>query len=81
MYLQCEYVTARTARDFLTFCECWSEMLHNHHQCEEAAYFPIIERAVGEEGLAESNTDEHEVPPAIPAHLPYPTAAPRSPKC
>lgn len=61
MYLQCEYVTPDTTYDFLTFCQCWSEMLHNHHECEEMAYFPVIEKAVGVEGLAESNLDEHEV--------------------
>lgn len=60
MYLQCEYITPETASDFMTFCQCWSEMLHNHHECEEAAYFPMIEKAVGVEGLAESNLDEHE---------------------
>ncbi|KAI5854466.1 hypothetical protein BZA05DRAFT_394321 [Tricharina praecox] len=60
MYLQCEYVTPDTTYDFLTFCQCWSEMLHNHHECEEMAYFPVIEKAVGVEGLAESNLDEHE---------------------
>lgn len=61
MYLQCEYITPSTASDFMTFCQCWSEMLHNHHECEEMAYFPVIEKAVGEVGLSESNLDEHEV--------------------
>lgn len=61
MYLQCEYVTRGKTYDFLTFCQCWSEMLHNHHECEEMAYFPAIEKAVGVEGLAEPNLHEHEV--------------------
>lgn len=61
MYLQAEYISPSKASDFLTFCQCWSELLHNHHHCEEHAYFPVIERACGLEGIADSNVDQHEV--------------------
>jgi hemerythrin-like domain-containing protein len=61
IYLQCEYTTSSTASDFLTFCQCWSEMLHHHHECEDAAYFSIIEKQAGIKGLAEANADQHNV--------------------
>lgn len=61
MYLQAEHVRRNEADEFLTFCQCWSELLHNHHHCEERAYFPVIERACGFEGIAEENVDQHEV--------------------
>ncbi|KAI5814993.1 hypothetical protein BZA77DRAFT_90718 [Pyronema omphalodes] len=60
MYLQCLYITPSTAPAFLTFCSCWSEMIHNHHLCEETAYFPLIESALNLPGLAEGNVEEHD---------------------
>jgi len=60
IYLQCEYVTPENAHDFVTYCQCWSEFIHNHHRCEEAAYFPVIEKECGMEGIAETNVEQHE---------------------
>lgn len=61
MYLQAEYITPGTAPDFLTFCRAWCETINNHHYCEEEAYFPIIEKACGIEGISDSNVEQHDV--------------------
>lgn len=61
MYLQAEFITPATAQDFLTFCRCWCETINNHHHCEEAAYFPVIEEACGIEGISDSNVEQHDV--------------------
>lgn len=60
IYLQSEYIKIDHAHDFLTYCQCWSEFVHNHHICEEVAYFPIIEKATGMVGVADTNVDQHE---------------------
>lgn len=60
IYLQCEYVTNQMAPSFLSYCQCWTEFIQNHHGCEEVAYFPIIEEAVGVEGLSEGNLEQHD---------------------
>ncbi|KAH0606447.1 uncharacterized protein H6S33_004108 [Morchella sextelata] len=60
IYLQCMHITPYNAADFITYCQCWAEFIHNHHDCEEAAYFPLIEKAVGTEGMAEENIEQHE---------------------
>jgi hemerythrin-like domain-containing protein len=48
-----------TARDFLTYCQCWSESMHHHHDAEEKAFFPDIEAISGVEGLMETNVEQH----------------------
>lgn len=60
IYLQCEHITLQNASSFLLYCQCWAEFIQNHHACEEVAYFPIIEKAVGVEGLSEGNLEQHE---------------------
>lgn len=60
VYLQCAHVTRASAADFIVYCQCWSEFVHNHHDCEEASYFPLIEKAVGVPGLADQNLEQHE---------------------
>jgi len=60
IYLQCEFITPESAAAFMMYCKCWSEFIHNHHACEEVAYFPVIEKAVGLEGISESNLEQHD---------------------
>ena len=60
IYLQCENVKPENAAQFLLYCQCWSEFIQNHHACEEVAYFPVIEKATGEEGLSEGNLEQHD---------------------
>ncbi|KAF8423230.1 hypothetical protein EV426DRAFT_710617 [Tirmania nivea] len=60
IYLQCQHVTPQMAASFLLYCRCWAEFIQNHHACEEIAYFPIIEKAVGVEGLSEGNLEQHD---------------------
>lgn len=60
IYLQCEHVTNQMASSFLLYCQCWTEFIQSHHGCEEVAYFPIIEEAVGVEGLSEGNLEQHD---------------------
>jgi hypothetical protein len=49
----------RTARDFLTYCQCWSESMHHHHDAEEKEFFPSIETISGIEGLMTQNVEQH----------------------
>ncbi|KAL7273721.1 hypothetical protein RUND412_003401 [Rhizina undulata] len=60
IYLQSPFVTPATAASFIMYCKCWSEFIHNHHECEEYAYFPLIEKMTGTEGLSDTNIDQHE---------------------
>lgn len=60
IYLQCENIAPQMAASFLLYCQCWAEFIQNHHACEEVAYFPIIEKAVGIEGLSEGNLEQHD---------------------
>jgi len=60
IHLQCQRITPQTAANFLLYCQCWAEFIQNHHACEEVAYFPIIEKAVGVEGLSEGNLEQHD---------------------
>ena len=45
--------------DFLTYCQCWGESMHHHHDCEEAIFFPSIESISGIQGLMEGNIEQH----------------------
>ena len=47
------------AQDFLTFCQCWSESMHHHHDAEEKEFFPSIEAISGIEGLMNQNVEQH----------------------
>lgn len=60
IYLQCQYITPQTAASFLLYCQCWGEFIQTHHACEEVAYFPLIEKAVGVEGLGQGNLEQHD---------------------
>ncbi|KAL9086285.1 MAG: hypothetical protein Q9165_007200 [Trypethelium subeluteriae] len=48
-----------TIQDFLTYCQCWCESMHHHHEAEEHDFFPNIERITGVEGLMERNVEQH----------------------
>ena len=62
LYLQAPHIPPHdvaTARDFLTYCQCWSESMHHHHDAEEEIYFPAIESISGVAGLMEQNIEQH----------------------
>ena len=46
-------------RDFLTYCQCWCESMHHHHDVEEETFFPAIERVSDQPGLMQQNVDQH----------------------
>lgn len=48
-----------TAQDFLTYCQCWTESMHHHHDAEEKEFFPSIEAISGIEGLMTQNVEQH----------------------
>lgn len=48
-----------TVRDFLTYCQCWCESMHHHHDAEEQTFFPSIEQISGVPGLMEQNKEQH----------------------
>lgn len=49
----------KTVADFLTYCQCWSESMHHHHDMEEQEFFPSIERLSGVQGLMARNYEQH----------------------
>ncbi|KAK4552627.1 hypothetical protein LTR86_010271 [Recurvomyces mirabilis] len=62
IYLQAANLPAKdhtVIKDFLTYCQCWSESMHHHHDAEEAEFFPSIEKISGEKGLMEKNVEQH----------------------
>src|SRR4051812_24035571 len=46
-------------RDFLTYCQCWCESMHHHHDAEENEFFPSIELISGVQGIMERNIEQH----------------------
>jgi hemerythrin-like domain-containing protein len=62
IYLQATHIPSHdldTIRDFLTYCQCWSESMHHHHDAEEKEFFPNIERITGVQGIMERNIEQH----------------------
>ncbi|KAF4549127.1 Hypothetical protein D9617_23g005420 [Elsinoe fawcettii] len=62
IYLQAPNVPAQdldTVRDFLTYCQCWCESMHHHHDAEEEVFFPKIEQITGVRGLMQTNVEQH----------------------
>lgn len=62
IYLQAPHLPPRdvtVARDFLIYCQCWSESMHHHHDAEEKGFFPDIESISGVQGLMEQNVEQH----------------------
>jgi hypothetical protein len=47
------------ARDFMIYCQCWSESMHHHHDAEEDIFFPEIETITRMPGLMQVNKDQH----------------------
>jgi hemerythrin-like domain-containing protein len=45
--------------DFLTYCQCFHEMVHEHHYHEETKFFPAIEAYSGEKGIMDTNLAQH----------------------
>jgi hypothetical protein len=45
--------------DFLTYCQCFYEMVHEHHYHEETDFFPAIEAYSGENGIMNTNLEQH----------------------
>ena len=48
-----------TIRDFLTYCQCWCESMHHHHDVEEETLFPRIEQFTRQPGLMQRNIERH----------------------
>lgn len=48
-----------TTQDFLTYCQCWCESMHHHHDVEEKTFFPAIEKLSGQPGLMQQNVEQH----------------------
>ncbi|KAK5955566.1 hypothetical protein OHC33_003207 [Knufia fluminis] len=62
IYLQATHIPRKdldTVRDFLTYCQCWSESMHHHHDMEEEHFFPSIEQVTGVQGIMERNIEQH----------------------
>lgn len=62
IYLQATHIPREdvgTVRDFLTYCQCWGESMHHHHDAEEGIFFPSIEQISGVQGIMERNIEQH----------------------
>lgn len=62
IYLQAPHIPRDgqdAIRDFLTYCQCWCESMHHHHDAEEQNFFPAIERVANLPGLMERNVEQH----------------------
>lgn len=62
IYLQATHIPREdlgTVKDFLTYCQCWGESMHHHHDAEEAVFFPSIEQISGVQGIMQRNIEQH----------------------
>ena len=62
IYLQASHIPRKdldAIRDFLTYCQCWCESMHHHHDAEETEFFPSIERISNSPGLMGRNLEQH----------------------
>ncbi len=62
IYLQATHIPREdlvAIGDFLTYCQCWCESMHHHHDAEEENFFPSIERISGVPGIMERNIEQH----------------------
>lgn len=62
IYLQATHIPRNdmnVVRAFLTYCQCWCESMHHHHDAEEAEFFPSIEQISGVQGLMAGNVEQH----------------------
>ncbi|KAI5209961.1 hypothetical protein E4T39_00541 [Aureobasidium subglaciale] len=62
IYLQAPNLPAgntTVARNFLIYCQCWSESKHHHHDAEEAIFFLEIESITNIKGVMEQNVEQH----------------------
>jgi len=60
IYLQAPHVPAEDVQSFIGYCKAWSELLHSHHESEEAILFPLIEKAAGVPGLMQTSVSQHQ---------------------
>lgn len=60
IFLQCEQITvSRDQADFIIFCQAAIEVIHTHHQMEEANLFPQIAEYTGEPDIMQQNIEQH----------------------
>ena len=60
IYLQCEQITVpKDQADFIIFCQAAIEVIHTHHQMEEANFFPQIAEYTGEPDIMQKNIEQH----------------------
>ena len=62
IYLQAMHLpreNLKLIQDFLTYCQCWCESMHHHHDAEETVFFPSIEQISGVRGIMERNVEQH----------------------
>lgn len=59
IYIQAPHIPRDAIQDFLTYCQCWCESMHHHHDGEEEKFFPSIEKISGVKGLMEKNVEQH----------------------
>ena len=50
----------KTIQDFLTYCQCWCESMHHHHEAEETIFFPAVEQVAKTPGLMKHNVEQHQ---------------------
>ncbi|KAG8527706.1 uncharacterized protein KY384_007860 [Bacidia gigantensis] len=62
IYLQASHIPPKdldAIQDFFTYCQCWGESMHHHHDSEENIFFPNIEQITKVNGIMERNIEQH----------------------
>jgi hemerythrin-like domain-containing protein len=47
-------------KDFMEYAISFCVMIHEHHECEEVLFFPMMENATGVPGILDRNVVQHE---------------------
>lgn len=59
IYLQAGSVPEAKVPEFITYTKYWLAVVQYHHKTEEDVFFPILEKAAGQEGLMSTNVAQH----------------------
>lgn len=59
IYLQAPHLPRSDIHDFLTYCQCWCDSMHHHHDAEESDFFPSIALIADDRGIMEGNVEQH----------------------
>ena len=59
IYLQAPHIKPADEKPFCKYIMGWYDLLHIHHDGEEAMFFPIVEKMTDTKGIMDTNIDQH----------------------